>query len=116
VRQERIGIFSESRLLEAPDLVVEIISASTARYDRGPKLANYARAGVTEMWLMDPYGPLGTQFFQRASHELLEVAPVDGVLESIAMPNFKLQTAWLWPNEQDELPSMIDVLKELGVL
>ena len=37
-----------------PDLVVEIISPSTRRTDRGVKMLEYARAGVDEYWLVDP--------------------------------------------------------------
>ena len=37
-----------------PDLVVEILSPSTAERDRGAKLALYSRYGVTEYWVVDP--------------------------------------------------------------
>jgi Uma2 family endonuclease len=36
-----------------PDLVVEILSTSTASRDRGEKKAIYAAAGVREYWLVD---------------------------------------------------------------
>ena len=38
----------------APDLVVEILSPSTADRDLGYKHTLYARHGVTEYWLVDP--------------------------------------------------------------
>jgi len=38
----------------APDLVVEILSSTTAANDRGPKMKTYARFGVPECWLVDP--------------------------------------------------------------
>lgn len=37
----------------APDLVVEILSPSTAKNDRGPKMDAYAAAGVREYWIVD---------------------------------------------------------------
>lgn len=37
-----------------PDLVVEVISPNTWRVDRGEKFLEYARAGISEYWLVDP--------------------------------------------------------------
>ena len=37
-----------------PDLVVEIVSPSSARYDRVTKLRWYAGLGVPEYWIVDP--------------------------------------------------------------
>jgi Uma2 family endonuclease len=37
-----------------PDLVAEVLSPSTARYDRTVKFRQYRRAGVREYWLVDP--------------------------------------------------------------
>lgn len=38
----------------APDLVIEILSPSTAKLDRGVKYQLYERHGVREYWLIDP--------------------------------------------------------------
>lgn len=53
----------------APDLVVEVLSPRTAKYDRAHKKNIYAKAGVREYWLVDPanksieiYRPDGVQF------------------------------------------------------
>jgi len=37
-----------------PDLVVEVVSPSSQRYDRVTKLRWYAQLGVPEYWLVDP--------------------------------------------------------------
>jgi Uma2 family endonuclease len=38
----------------APDLVVEVLSPSTKRYDIGMKLDKYLAAGVRECWILNP--------------------------------------------------------------
>jgi len=41
-------------VLGAPDLVIEILSPSTASYDSIYKLQEYLKAGVLEYWIVDP--------------------------------------------------------------
>ena len=43
-----------SRLIGAPDLVVEILSPGTMRHDLHEKLDAYARAQVLEYWIVIP--------------------------------------------------------------
>jgi Uma2 family endonuclease len=38
----------------APDLIIEVLSPSTAKMDRGEKLKLYRRARVKEYWIVDP--------------------------------------------------------------
>ena len=54
VSNQRRGIVGEKQMTGAPDLVVEILSPSTAHRDRGVKLDLYARCGVREYWIVDP--------------------------------------------------------------
>ena len=54
VSNERLDIVEGAYVRGAPDLVVEILSPSTARLDRTRKRALYERHGVKEMWLVDP--------------------------------------------------------------
>jgi Uma2 family endonuclease len=49
----------------APDLVIEVLSPSTARRDRGVKFDVYERHGVREYWLID----LEAQFVEVYRHE-----------------------------------------------
>ena len=39
----------------APDLVVEVLSASTAKNDRSKKKDAYEKAGVKEYWIVEPF-------------------------------------------------------------
>lgn len=58
VRADRQQIVSDEKIEGAPDLVVEVLSPSTARTDIGRgtkgKLRLYERFGVPYYWLVDP--------------------------------------------------------------
>jgi Uma2 family endonuclease len=54
ILKANLSIITPSRIIGAPDLVIEIASPSTAGYDRREKQDAYARAGVTEYWIADP--------------------------------------------------------------
>jgi Uma2 family endonuclease len=97
VSRDRIALFERHGIMGPPDLVIEILSKSTARYDRGPKLRAYERMGVREVWLIDPTGPQGLEIHQRQGLRLQPVTPEDGVVRSIAIPDFRLRLEWLWP-------------------
>jgi Uma2 family endonuclease len=56
VSNERRGIIAPDELKGAPDLVVEILSPSTATRDRDLKRRLYERQGVAEYWIVDPDG------------------------------------------------------------
>lgn len=53
VSQERAHIVTRNNIQGAPDLVIEVLSPSTAHRDRTFKRALYARHGVGEFWLVD---------------------------------------------------------------
>ena len=54
VSREHVGIIRESGIAGSPDLVVEILSPSTAAHHRATKLALYADASVPWVWFLDP--------------------------------------------------------------
>jgi Uma2 family endonuclease len=50
---EHVGRIEQKRVIGAPDLVVEVISTSSATYDRLVKYSAYEQAGVPEYWLVN---------------------------------------------------------------
>ena len=54
IANHRAHIVTEDNVQGPPDLVIEILSPSTAERDRSLKRALYARYGVREYWLVDP--------------------------------------------------------------
>ena len=67
VSRERTHLLSDGEKVRgAPDLVVEILSPSTADKDRGVKRELYGRYGVAEYWLVDPMAETVSILRQRA--------------------------------------------------
>ena len=54
ISKERLHIIEELNIQGAPDLVVEVLSPSTASYDKKIKSKLYFKNGVKEFWLVDP--------------------------------------------------------------
>lgn len=81
----------EKRLIGAPDLVVEVLSPSTAKFDRQEKYEAYQKHGVGEYWIVDPV------------HEIIEVWTLNngkflrqgayGIDDEFASRTLKLQVA-----------------------
>lgn len=58
----------------APDLVVEVLSPSTAKHDRGRKKQVYEQCGVSEYWIVDPANKTLEQYLlQQGAFTLHEV-------------------------------------------
>ena len=56
IAQEHRGIITDRNIWGAPDLVVEILSPTTAEKDRDLKRKLYAAYGVREFWIVSPEG------------------------------------------------------------
>ena len=73
-----------------PDLVLEVLSPSTRRYDRRTKLDVYAAAGVQEYWLADPLKQtFEVLVLRNGSYEVLGLFDVGGRVRSEVIPAFE---------------------------
>lgn len=68
----------------APDLIIEVLSPSTARSDRLVKLGQYQKAGVREYWIVSPveqtvqtYGLQNGHFVLSEVYTRADIAKVD---------------------------------------
>ncbi len=113
VSNDNMGQLSIERFEGGPDLVVEVISRSSAAIDRVEKFSEYERAGVREYWLIDPR-PYQQQadFYTLDDAGRLAAAPLeeDGRFLSKAVPGFWLDVEWLW---QLPLPDSISPLAKI---
>jgi len=116
IAAEHKSIVTEKEVRGTPDFVAEFLSASTARYDRGRKREVYEQAGLRELWLIDPYGPLGSRFYQQRDDRLIEIDPLNNQINSVAVPGFFLRLNWLWPESGSGPVTSVDALRELGVI
>ena len=97
IRQSRLHIIGEKHLTGPPDLVVEVLSESTARLDRDVKPKQYALYGVPEFWLIDPNGKTVEIFrLLEGAYELAARLSYKDTLESPLFPGLRLPVSSLW--------------------
>ena len=93
----------------SPTLVVEILSPSTAAFDRVRKLPLYAASGVREVWLVTPYPWLAEVFvLDGQSYRLDQAYSKDGVLRSRVFRGLTIRLAQVFdypidPGERVEM-------------
>jgi Uma2 family endonuclease len=76
------------------DIVVEIISPSTAHYDRKTKSDTYRAMGVREMWLVDPeYKEVAVRSFEADKIALYKTGDH---LRSEVLPEIEIPVATLF--------------------
>ena len=93
----------------SPDFIVEILSATTKRYDLGSKRDYYEKIGVKEYWVVDIDNK------EIIKHTLtqnrFEETPIaKGKLKSVTINGFWINVEWLW---MGKLPKGLDCLAEI---
>jgi Uma2 family endonuclease len=90
-RLELIG----NRVEGAPDLVVEVLSPGTARFDRVKKLKLYALYGIQEYWLVN-HEMRQIDFLVNEAGRFVAMPPVGGKYRSAKLPEMHLEVSRFW--------------------
>ena len=93
----------------APALVVEILSDSSERHDRGVKMRLYAAHGVPEVWLVTPYPSMIEVYrLDGPGYRLIATHTPPDTLKSPGFPKLKLKLkdVFDFPLEPDEKAAM----------
>jgi Uma2 family endonuclease len=97
VARGREHIIKERYIEGAPDLVVEVLSPSTARKDQQVKRQLYARYGVAYYWIFDPERHEARAYaLAKATYRQQSVAREAEVFSAPPFPDLRLPLAELW--------------------
>ncbi|TCP21166.1 Uma2 family endonuclease [Scopulibacillus darangshiensis] len=87
IHKRRAEFITHRGIEGPPDLVVEVLSTSSVKRDRGSKVKSYARYGIPEYWIVDPINRILEQYILNSdSYELEEVYDGDKVIHSERLP------------------------------
>lgn len=114
VKTENFDCIKEQFFEGAADLVVEVVSPESVARDTQDKFEEYEAAGVNEYWIID-YNRRTANFYgfdKDRKYQLLHFS-ADGRFESCVIKGLWIKTDWLW---QEELPSLIEVLKDWKIV
>ncbi|XID90757.1 Uma2 family endonuclease [Paenibacillaceae bacterium WGS1546] len=100
VRGENRGIIRDGYVYGAPDLVVEILSDSTARRDKTLKKSTYEKFGVGEYWLVDPVYRLVEQFvLVEGEYRLVATCSEEEELVASTVPSLTVDLSAIFEKE-----------------
>jgi Uma2 family endonuclease len=89
--QEKAQAFTDQqKLFPAPDWIVEVLSKSTAKTDRGIKFEDYQAHGAKEYWLISPSKKTITQYVLEEDKYKLVFKGDNGLVRSRAMKGFEV--------------------------
>ena len=93
VSNDRREIITSDNIQGAPDLVIEVLSPSTAHRDRTFKRALYARHGVREFWLVDTDAhTIEVLLLGASGYETVGIFGAGQTLTSPTLTDFNLNT------------------------
>jgi len=96
-KKRRHIVDPDNGVMGAPDLIIEIISPGTARYDRGDKEDLYERFGVKEYWIADPkYQSIEVYALKNDRYKLVGFATKEEKITSSVLKDLELDLSELF--------------------
>lgn len=91
IHVDNLEIIKSANIEGVPDLIVEISSPGTARYDRHTKYRLYAEAGVKEYWIVDP-DECAVDVYARRGNAFVPFGHYagDGIIQSELLPELRI--------------------------
>ena len=84
------AIHDQTLRFPVPDLIVEVLSASTEATDRGVKMEDFAASGVAEYWIVDADQNTIEQYLPKGGVYSLHLRSSSGRIRSQAINGFKI--------------------------
>ncbi|MBC8155219.1 MAG: Uma2 family endonuclease [Bacteroidetes bacterium] len=112
--KETASTFDDDQMVHpTPDLIVGILSKSTAKFDKGIKFEDYAAHGVREYWIIDPVRESVSQY--QIDEPTMAFAPVaslfiDDTLSSLTVPGFQIPVRAIF-DKQANLSALQQLMK-----
>ena len=104
ITRTRLGLMKARGLFGAPDLVAEVLSPSTVKWDLARKLDLYTSYGVREYWAVDPANRTVDLWMSVATPlDNREVISGGGTLASVVLPGLILPLVEIFAGV-DEIP------------
>jgi Uma2 family endonuclease len=92
ISKERLNIIGEKNIQGAPDLIIEILSESTAYLDMVKKKKLYAQFSIKEYWIIDPGEKTAETYTLKVdTFILMKRFSEKDVLESTVLPGLKIK-------------------------
>lgn len=88
--EKSINFTEEQSLFPAPDFIIEILSNSTEKRDRGVKFKDYQAHKIEEYWIIDPEDQTLEQYHLKGDAYNLVLKSSQGFVKSFVVDGFQI--------------------------
>lgn len=108
VLNDNPGVMTDTAMIGAANICIEIVSPESVKRDYGDKFAEYEKAGVKEYWIFDPLRKT-TRFLRLNEEKVYIDIPPDGEgnYRTPLLPGLIVHVPTLW---QDPLPNPAQIV------